>query len=523
MNYFQNSTKEPSDTVTDIFKKLGIKISDTPYHIPSNKLRHNVVPSDVEKQDVVNHIRKAEEEKKNLNDSISVLEASLKHLKDIRDHVDAYIAGQESLLAPIRNLPIEVLQKIFVTTFPIVSLHDTNEYPLLLGHVCCYWRDITLRFPNLWTNISFYTSSSSSTLKGPLKLLQEALTLSKSSPLCITFPRSPITAELPKLYPFIQSLSPHTHRMEKLALNVLTMLELCSTASNTPSFLVLRSMRLNGRPITTDGKSAAIDFDAPLLSDVEFNGFRDEDDLRGLQIPWEQLTRIKSDKFIPTYALSQLKNLEQLVLTFDGNYHLLDEYVFPSLRHLQLLHHNVPSSHLVEKFTAPNLRSLSVSVPLFFTSTAASIGGVVSRFIRRSSCNISTLSLRGLPHDAIETILHHTPGVTELKLTFSEGFETTPNLLRLKSSEGSEEKTLLARLIAMTIIFEYAWERQSLIERLVEIIKSRLPTAPREEGHVSPLKVVNIYSSGLLEPPSLALLDDLKTATKDIREFVIYF
>ncbi|KAJ6482715.1 hypothetical protein C8R45DRAFT_1075797 [Mycena sanguinolenta] len=105
----------------------------------------------------------------------------------------AYISEYSSLLAPIRRLPTEVLQLIFVHP----DIHDrewirplmmTMYRPETIGMVSHHWRQVTLEIPILWSSFEV------SLLRRDLPYLQRSLRptrirlgLSKNSPLSISF------------------------------------------------------------------------------------------------------------------------------------------------------------------------------------------------------------------------------------------------------------------------------------------------------------------------------------------------
>lgn len=74
-----------------------------------------------------------------------------KSYRQLKTSVDAHLA----LLSPMRNLPPEVLQLIFIMTLPSNrnAVMHSSEAPVLLGRVCSGWRRIALATPELWCSV----------------------------------------------------------------------------------------------------------------------------------------------------------------------------------------------------------------------------------------------------------------------------------------------------------------------------------------------------------------------------------
>ncbi|KDQ62004.1 hypothetical protein JAAARDRAFT_150970, partial [Jaapia argillacea MUCL 33604] len=99
----------------------------------------------------------AQQETVEIDVEISALEAQMWALQEMRELSQSRCANIESLFAPIRRLPHEVLSGIFehlVTT----DAGDSDEFhfmiPLRLTHVCAYWRSLANSTPSLWSSIS---------------------------------------------------------------------------------------------------------------------------------------------------------------------------------------------------------------------------------------------------------------------------------------------------------------------------------------------------------------------------------
>ncbi|KAJ7088513.1 hypothetical protein B0H15DRAFT_885899, partial [Mycena belliarum] len=79
------------------------------------------------------------------------LSAATEGLKAVRDLVDPYLA----LVSPVRAVPPEILQEIFIACLPDAhnAIMDTSQAPLLLGRVCASWRTISVATSALWASV----------------------------------------------------------------------------------------------------------------------------------------------------------------------------------------------------------------------------------------------------------------------------------------------------------------------------------------------------------------------------------
>ncbi|KAF9480558.1 hypothetical protein BDN70DRAFT_931582 [Pholiota conissans] len=62
--------------------------------------------------------------------------------------------------APIESLPIDVLREIFTLCLPRIPLDDAfqpnlHEAPMLLCHICSFWRMVALATPTLWNRLAY--------------------------------------------------------------------------------------------------------------------------------------------------------------------------------------------------------------------------------------------------------------------------------------------------------------------------------------------------------------------------------
>ena len=76
-------------------------------------------------------------------------------LYDEHRALNAWIEAHRALLSPLRQVPIEIMEEIFIHCLPTDqnAVMSTRKAPLLLGRVCSEWRSITLSTPRLWASL----------------------------------------------------------------------------------------------------------------------------------------------------------------------------------------------------------------------------------------------------------------------------------------------------------------------------------------------------------------------------------
>ncbi|TFK31491.1 hypothetical protein BDQ12DRAFT_578157, partial [Crucibulum laeve] len=86
-------------------------------------------------------------------DKICCLQDVINPLREERERMKKYVSNLESIFAPIRRLPAEVLCEIFrmVGTVTVWSRWSSLVPPI--SHVCHFWRSVSLELSELWSYI----------------------------------------------------------------------------------------------------------------------------------------------------------------------------------------------------------------------------------------------------------------------------------------------------------------------------------------------------------------------------------
>ncbi|KAF7376874.1 hypothetical protein MSAN_00105000 [Mycena sanguinolenta] len=92
---------------------------------------------------------------KGLDGEITKLQKAIDQLAEERSRVAAYIEAHKALISPVRRLPLDVIQELFVACLPTHRncVMSASEAPLLLGRVCSSWRAISLSAARLWSSL----------------------------------------------------------------------------------------------------------------------------------------------------------------------------------------------------------------------------------------------------------------------------------------------------------------------------------------------------------------------------------
>ncbi|KAJ7697841.1 hypothetical protein B0H17DRAFT_912889, partial [Mycena rosella] len=87
-----------------------------------------------------------------LDDEIAGLRKALDKLTKVRAGLSAYVDAHRALISPLRRLPIDIIEEIFMACLPTHRncVMSAMEAPVLLGRICSSWRALSLSTPRLW-------------------------------------------------------------------------------------------------------------------------------------------------------------------------------------------------------------------------------------------------------------------------------------------------------------------------------------------------------------------------------------
>ncbi|KAJ7147849.1 hypothetical protein C8R43DRAFT_1009720 [Mycena crocata] len=162
---------------------------------------------------------------------IERLEKALQALNADRLDVQDYLDGCRSALAPVRQLPPEILGQIFAPFSLVPSreannrleeLHVLAKFDLLrLSQVCCHWHRLIMGTPSLWSHIAVHARcwpKKAGECAPFLDLLDTSLERGADSPLSIRFYSGPYIRDVDGV--ILRLLAQHSQRWRHVDLCV---------------------------------------------------------------------------------------------------------------------------------------------------------------------------------------------------------------------------------------------------------------------------------------------------------------
>ncbi|KAF8152217.1 hypothetical protein B0H34DRAFT_754915 [Crassisporium funariophilum] len=169
----------------------------TPPSLFSDKLYTNYIPDHPEITEIQQYVSAVTTEVSELDQRVAELEAALADVMTRRAHLQEVACAHQALISPLRRLPPELLQYIFVLCLPSNrnAVMHASEAPVLLGRVCSEWRRVSLGTPEVWAslhvvppNVNFSNpASSTARFQRKRELLEMWLGRSGACPLNISF------------------------------------------------------------------------------------------------------------------------------------------------------------------------------------------------------------------------------------------------------------------------------------------------------------------------------------------------
>ncbi|KAJ7705181.1 hypothetical protein B0H16DRAFT_1636670 [Mycena metata] len=256
---------------------------------------------------------------KRLDEQLADLQKAIDKLTEERVHLSTYVDAHQAILSPIRRLPFDILQEIFMACIPTHRncVMSAVEAPVLLGRVCSAWRTMSQSTPRLWARLHIVEPARFQVMPGSNfdvfeeKLAQRLETTrmwlgrSGQCPLYISLEGSQDlppphglmgnepTAVFPSTHLFLQALIPFAARWKHISLSILwSALQKMSslTEKDVPMLTKLEiSQRPEPEPPTISWPSLAM-FRASTLRDFSFAGH--DSNIMDFPIQWGNLTSL---------------------------------------------------------------------------------------------------------------------------------------------------------------------------------------------------------------------------------------
>ncbi|KAJ3527442.1 hypothetical protein NMY22_g9785 [Coprinellus aureogranulatus] len=234
-----------------------------------------------------------------LNDEVEALERALEDRLAQRILLNASIERHKTLLHPIRRLPKEILQAIFMFCLPPrhhphLPAMDQRAAPLTLTRVCGDWRDLALNTPELWQRLHIVVQTGTRRfLEFHMAIVNRWLTAAKGQPLSISIWSKETPAD-DMLNIFADNILCHSLTIQSLSLDVTPPLVHLFAGSLPSSYWpMLERVCLKWRDDNV-GTPNTIDllpvWSAPLLKRVEWQSV--DSDLWRTGIQWTNMEEI---------------------------------------------------------------------------------------------------------------------------------------------------------------------------------------------------------------------------------------
>ncbi|KAF8894708.1 hypothetical protein BD779DRAFT_1669178 [Infundibulicybe gibba] len=386
----------------------------------------NIVPTDIEVKRIKSLTVKTAADVKALEAEISRTQAHLQELICRREQLRGTMVAYETLVSPVRRMPPEVLQNIFVHCLPRrYPVMHKSEAPVLLTQICSGWRNVALHTPELWSSLHIVCpcftlrspSSSSPSFRLQCEAVRQWLGRSGTRPLRISFamtmPPHDHGDQLDLSAPLLQLLLPYRRRWQHLELQV-PMESLNSLGLVTEDVPTLEQLNIQENLVTLGQETRWPDsiiamMNTPSLRSLSLNHKSGQFHLPPIE--WSQLTELRLEAFSSVPSLNTQMILTTLQLCINlrvcilgvplsqtdlrSRHGLLVEKPIevPHLRKLCFIHHHRrAASHQVNLFdnlVLPELRSIEFGHG----------GEVLSAFrdlLLRSHCSLESFEIQSL-------------------------------------------------------------------------------------------------------------------------------
>ncbi|KAJ7652804.1 hypothetical protein DFH06DRAFT_1205737 [Mycena polygramma] len=384
-------------------------------------LTHNEPPADSETPEILDFLASAKERRELLDRKIVAVAAIMDSLVAQRDLLSRDIRSCAAAISPLRQLPTEILCRIFLMTLKPLAYMQLPQPPWYLGQISKRWREIAIRMPLLWS--SFGVPKSQSSVQSPLALerFREQFLRAGNAPLDVTV-RGAFS------------------RLEGPLLDACGRWQTLSTVDIYTDFDGLR-----------DPNHFHYEFSAPFAGICDLASSTSSSPLTSLPTRWEHLTRYDGPVEWATHLdiLRQATHLVEcrMVCRKFTDTPLQDDIVqLPNLRRF-----SVSKTHTLKYIAVPGLLELVIEGDrgLYCEPDAGDPAHIVE-FLRRARCTLARLSLLSLI-PTLELLLA-VPSLHELTVKGTDKDPMMSVIQNLFPAEGAEHPTpVLPNLTALSL------------------------------------------------------------------------
>ncbi|KAJ7465959.1 hypothetical protein FB451DRAFT_418452 [Mycena latifolia] len=245
----------------------------------TSKLGTNYCPQDEEVAQIQTLLAEPTQRLKRLDDEIRDLQKALDQLMEERGRLGEYVDAHRALISPVRRLPLDIIQEIFIACLPTHRncVMTATEAPILLGRICGSWRSMSLSTPRLWARLHIVVPSeqrqqnygiapcnSNSEEKALRRLETARMWLGRSGECAVSIsvqgPKNPVLTASTTPGLFLQALIPFASRWERINLT-LSPLDLAQLSNLTMADVPrLKSFTIQGVDQFPDNNTIQVDW-----------------------------------------------------------------------------------------------------------------------------------------------------------------------------------------------------------------------------------------------------------------------
>ncbi|KAF9003682.1 hypothetical protein BDQ17DRAFT_483875 [Cyathus striatus] len=486
--------------------------------------------SDLNRQSTLAHITQTEEKILEVDQEIYLLQQIVASLQNGKAQLELFKARKESLLAPIRKLPDDVLRYLFVMCQWHLSEDDgyietikSDTFVRRITQISSHWRSVAISCPELWSRIYVDCHEDDRAATDMIEsFLPKCLSLSKEVPLSISFSYRAIPwmkrydniclEAIAKcahrwkafefgqdcLFPELSVFIPAGASLPKLESLIMNRLSHPVSLNPSPALKFL----CVDRDYCADNPDMTVSFQsAPSLTNLIIRKTNNIQKMF-IDMPWEQIIHFgcwendfKEEEFFDLFnAMPNLTSLEIRGRAFNCNRNV----ILPSLQLLSIKEYwmdEVGPNHILDFITTPQLRSFVMPCSYFSVSS-------VTKFLRRSGCSITDLTLTNahLDEDSSWMESKQLQNLKKLCLRETTRFEWLTRLIVQDTAHGIFMNILFPELETLEVPDVQTVD----LAGLIAMLKFRLQhiqqhAADIEGGHnVCYLKSVTVKISGYL-------------------------
>ncbi|KAK0204464.1 hypothetical protein DFS33DRAFT_658151 [Desarmillaria ectypa] len=483
-----------------------------------NRLRLNIFPSQADSARLKSDISSLEGE---IQELTSLLD-KLWHEKQMRERAKEI---RQSLLSPIRRIPLEIWAEIFLYAIPeplpfldfkgnLISGMDsditTMDSPWLLTHVSSYWRKLAISIPSLWATVS---------LMPDLTPQQEALVhlqlaRSQDSPLHLQLRIEEYDSEdIGQLRTLLFPLFHRCATLEFATPNTAIIETLCCHPAGLPSLRTLTIRRVPGAQ--PDNSKTHDEHVTVFMKSPHLRAVNADFSLVELPLP---LTKLRS---LVRVTLATFEQIQDIVNAAPELEHLEFSFIemgsglriprcegLPMVTHnkLRRLHVSTTPSEILSTLKLPALRCLALEEGGFMNGRMETL----LEFLQRSRCALDDLTIMHTRDifPLLRAVLEYSShtltrlaiivpwGVAQdiyRLLTMTPGLELMPNLQKLSIQDWPDHvpagmTTFFGPGPNSLSFYEMVWSRRSRLN-FVSLFSREMHVLTHElEAHVSRLQ-----------------------------------